>query len=128
MPREPIPDARTLVGKSPGCRLARPWVALDPFGSSKTRSGVFQLGEHIGTCGAGIAGELEVADVIQRELPASARVLEGLDFNLERPQIGIHVRHRNWGAPGVEEPARIAGCEVAELPRDEFRVRCPLRV
>ena len=86
------------------------------------------MGEHIRTCTDGIAGELEVADVVERELPSRAGVFEGADLDLEGPQLGIHSRDLDGSAPSVEKPAGVANHEVAQLPRDEFSVGCPLRV
>ena len=128
MPREPVSDDQPLALKPPNRRLARRGVAFDSLGAVKARAGAFKLGEHIGTCEAGITGELEVADVVERELPPRAGVFEGTDLDVESPQVGIHSGDRDRSAPGIKKPADVANYEVAELAGNEFPVGCPLRV
>src|SRR5262249_113444 len=62
-----------------------------------------------------VSGELHACDIPERETPARAAVLKGVDLDLELPALCNHVCDRQRRAPRVQEPATIADAGVCQL-------------
>lgn len=106
-------------------------VTPDRIRSRHRERNVPQLPEfshQLGRCGPRARRELEVVDLLERELPARTGVFEGADLDLERCPYWDHRRDRDRCPPRIEQPAAVPDLDVAELARDEVRICRRVRI
>src|SRR5205085_6866644 len=66
--------------------------------------------------------ELEALDLLQRQPPTRAAVLEGADLELELAALGSHLSDRDRRPARVQHPPAVAGHEPGQLARCEVPV------